>query len=71
MNPLTSTDRSTRERRDLALAVIAAAQLMVMLDLTITNVALPSIQHSLHFSTTSCSEACLWESFSRIQPRLG
>jgi EmrB/QacA subfamily drug resistance transporter len=40
------------ERRALALAVIAAAQLMVMLDLTITNVALPSIQSSLHFSAT-------------------
>jgi EmrB/QacA subfamily drug resistance transporter len=35
------------------LAVIAAAQLMVMLDLTITNVALPSIQRSLHFSTSN------------------
>ena len=44
---------STHERRNLALAVIAAAQLMVMLDLTITNVALPSIQTSLHFSTTN------------------
>ncbi|MBW4030619.1 MAG: MFS transporter [Acidobacteria bacterium] len=44
---------STHERRGLALAVIAAAQLMVMLDLTITNVALPSIQTSLHFSTTN------------------
>jgi EmrB/QacA subfamily drug resistance transporter len=53
VNPLSGTDRSTRERRDLALSVIAAAQLMVMLDLTITNVALPSIQHSLHFSTTN------------------
>jgi EmrB/QacA subfamily drug resistance transporter len=53
VNPLTSPDRSTRDRRDLALAVIAAAQLMVMLDLTITNVALPSIQHTLHFSTTN------------------
>jgi EmrB/QacA subfamily drug resistance transporter len=35
------------------LGVIAAAQLMVMLDLTITNVALPSIQRSLHFSTSN------------------
>ena len=43
----------THERHALALAVIAAAQLMVMLDLTITNVALPSIQSSLHFSTTN------------------
>ena len=44
---------SAHERRGLALAVIAAAQLMVMLDLTITNVALPSIQQSLHFSTSN------------------
>ena len=42
-----------RERHGLALAVIAAAQLMVMLDLTIVNVALPAIQGSLHFSTTN------------------
>ena len=44
---------STPERHRLALAVIDAAQLMVMLDLTITNVALPSIQQSLHFTTTN------------------
>ncbi len=36
-----------------ALAVIAAAQLMVMLDMTIVNVALPSIQRDLHFSATN------------------
>ncbi len=36
-----------------ALFTIAAAQLMVMLDLTIVNVALPSIQHDLHFSSTT------------------
>jgi len=46
-------DRTTRERRGVALIIIAAAQLMVMLDLTIVNVALPSIQHSLHFSLTN------------------
>jgi EmrB/QacA subfamily drug resistance transporter len=34
----------------LALAVIAMAQLMVVLDVAIVNVALPSIQHQLHFS---------------------
>ncbi len=44
---------ASHERRGLALTLIAAAQLMVMLDLTITNVALPSIQKSLHFSTTN------------------
>lgn len=34
----------------LALAVISAAQLMVVLDASIVNVALPSIQRALHFS---------------------
>ncbi|MGH9303885.1 MAG: MFS transporter [Acidimicrobiales bacterium] len=34
----------------IALAVISAAQLMVILDATIVNVALPSIQRDLHFS---------------------
>ena len=37
-------------RLGLALAVIAAAQLMVVLDATIVNVALPNIQNALHFS---------------------
>jgi EmrB/QacA subfamily drug resistance transporter len=36
----------------LALVVIAAAQLMVVLDATIVNIALPSIQKALHFSAT-------------------
>src|ERR687887_401247 len=35
-----------------ALVVIALAQLMVVLDVAIVNVALPSIQRSLHFSAT-------------------
>src|SRR5262245_33128801 len=39
----------------LALAVIAGAQLMVVLDATIVNIALPHIQSALHFSTTSLS----------------
>jgi len=37
----------------LALAVIAVAQLMVVLDVAIVNVALPSIQRALHFSATN------------------
>src|ERR1700674_3608165 len=37
----------------LALAVIAVAQLMVVLDVAIVNVALPSIQRSLHFTATN------------------
>jgi MFS family permease len=36
----------------LALVIIAAAQLMVVLDATIVNVALPHIQHALGFSGT-------------------
>jgi hypothetical protein len=37
-------------RLSLALAVIATAQLMVTLDATIVNVALPHIQNALHFN---------------------
>src|SRR5437762_14282142 len=43
----------TRSRNlTLALIVIAFAQLMVVLDTTIVNVALPSVQRALHFSGT-------------------
>jgi EmrB/QacA subfamily drug resistance transporter len=37
-------------RRWLILIVIAVAQLMIVLDLTVMNLALPSAQHALHFS---------------------
>src|ERR687888_1727978 len=40
-------------KRWLALAVIVAAQFMVVLDVAIVNVALPSIKTDLHFSETS------------------
>jgi EmrB/QacA subfamily drug resistance transporter len=42
---------ATRPRLGLALLVIATAQLMVVLDLTIMNIALPSAQRALHFTT--------------------
>jgi EmrB/QacA subfamily drug resistance transporter len=48
----TSTGSPPR-RLGLALAVIATAQLMVVLDATIVNVALPHIQNALHFSGTN------------------
>src|ERR1700735_2873831 len=40
------------KRRWLILAVIGVAQLMVVLDATIVNIALPSAQRALGFSTT-------------------
>ena len=39
--------------RWLVLVLVCIAQFMVILDATIVNVALPSIQHGLHFSPTS------------------
>ena len=44
------SDTTTHERRWLILALIGVAQLMVVLDATITNIALPSAQHALGFS---------------------
>jgi EmrB/QacA subfamily drug resistance transporter len=41
---------SNSRRRWLALVVVCFGQLMIMLDSTIVNVALPSIQHDLKFS---------------------
>src|SRR5881398_3340074 len=40
---------------NLALAVIASAQLMVVLDATIVNIALPAIKVALGFSATGLS----------------
>src|SRR4051812_37358267 len=40
----------TEDRRWLALALLAAAQFVVVLDASIVNVALPSIGADLHFS---------------------
>jgi EmrB/QacA subfamily drug resistance transporter len=39
--------------RWLVLVIVCVAQFMVVLDATIVNVALPSIQHGLHFSASS------------------
>jgi EmrB/QacA subfamily drug resistance transporter len=44
-------DAAPEPRRWLALGVIATAQLMVVLDLTVMNIALPSAQTGLHFTT--------------------
>ncbi len=41
--------------RTLALIILLCAQLMVILDATVVNIALPEIQHGLHFTATSLS----------------
>jgi EmrB/QacA subfamily drug resistance transporter len=43
----------SRDRRGIALAIVLCAQLMIVLDLTVVNIALPSIAHGLHFSAAS------------------
>ena len=45
-----ATSSTADRRRWIALAVVCLAQLMTVLDTTIVNVALPSIQRDLHFS---------------------
>ena len=44
-------------RRWLVLGVIGLAQLMVVLDLTVMNIALPSAQRALHFTTVDGSRS--------------
>src|ERR671933_23348 len=48
-----SPNEGLDRRRWIALAVIVAAQFMVVLDVAIVNVALPSIRTDLHFSQES------------------
>jgi EmrB/QacA subfamily drug resistance transporter len=43
------------DRRGIALALVLGAQLMIILDMTVVNIALPSIAHGLHFSAPSLS----------------
>jgi EmrB/QacA subfamily drug resistance transporter len=45
----------TATRHRLALAILVTCQLMLILDATVMNVALPRIQSALHFSPTSLS----------------
>ncbi|MGW2566288.1 MFS transporter [Streptomyces sp. NPDC001537] len=57
--PTSASQAATREPggggNGMALLVIASCQLMVVLDITIVNIALPHIQTALDFSTTSLS----------------
>ncbi|MCO6010709.1 MFS transporter [Actinoallomurus purpureus] len=56
-DPPLADERRRRHMRHpgLSLAVIVACQLMVVLDASVMFVALPKIQHSLHFSATGLS----------------
>ena len=51
MSDATTAGGGWDRRRWLILGVIGLAQLMVVLDLTVMNVALPSAQRALHFTT--------------------
>jgi EmrB/QacA subfamily drug resistance transporter len=50
---VSESERKRERRRWIALAVLCLGQLMMVLDATIVNVALPSIQHELHFSQSN------------------
>ncbi len=49
------TTASRPDRRGIALALVLGAQLMIILDMTVVNIALPSIARGLHFSAPSLS----------------
>jgi EmrB/QacA subfamily drug resistance transporter len=53
MSKALARESKTDDRRWLVLAVVVAAQFMVVLDVAIVNVALPSIRTDLHFSQES------------------
>ena len=50
MNLVSSLSAGSERRRWASLFVVCLAQLMIVLDVTIVNVALPAIQRDLHFS---------------------
>jgi EmrB/QacA subfamily drug resistance transporter len=51
--PRASTGAAPRDERWVALYVLCVGMLMIVLDVTVVNVALPSIQDDLRFSTSS------------------
>ena len=48
-------NKPARDRRNITLAVVLCAQLMIVLDMTVVNVALPSMATGLHLSATGLS----------------
>jgi EmrB/QacA subfamily drug resistance transporter len=55
VGPLAGTSAHQRDRRNITLAVVLCAQLMIVLDMTVVNIALPSMATGLHLSATSLS----------------
>ena len=55
MNLAALASPSSDRRRWVTLMIVCLAQLMIVLDVTIVNVALPSIQRDLHFSQANLS----------------
>jgi hypothetical protein len=65
---LTSAARApTEPNRWAVLALLGTAQLMVVLDSTIVNIALPSAQRALHFSTSDREWIVTAQSGSKIR----
>src|SRR6266566_3722787 len=52
---LPGSPRRGSGRPGIALAIMLSAQLMIILDMTVVNIALPHIQADLHYSATSLS----------------
>jgi EmrB/QacA subfamily drug resistance transporter len=48
-------NKPARDRRNITLAVVLCAQLMIVLDMTVVNVALPSMASGLHLTATGLS----------------
>jgi EmrB/QacA subfamily drug resistance transporter len=55
VGPNAGTSAYQRDRRNITLAVVLCAQLMIVLDMTVVNIALPSMATGLHLSATSLS----------------
>ena len=57
LSPPSHRSRASRshDRRNITLAVVLCAQLMIVLDMTVVNIALPSMATGLHLSATSLS----------------
>jgi EmrB/QacA subfamily drug resistance transporter len=53
--PRRAAGRRRPERPGIALVIMLSAQLMVILDMTVVNIALPHIATGLHFTSTSLS----------------